>query len=210
MFILVLGASASGKSEYAENLCVKLAKGAQKLYVATMEPYGEDAAFRIKRHRTLRAKKGFDTLERYCDLADCAFFSGADANAMPCNGNAPTATPDSRNHTHTGSPNAGTNPTHYHTILLECMSTLLANEYFCEGGAATYQDKITNGIALLRAHSDNLVLISNKICSDGIAYEPTTMAYLRVLASLNTTLAQQADAVIEVTCGIPRILKGRI
>ncbi len=36
------------------------------------------------------------------------------------------------------------------------------------------------------------------------------MAYLRALAHLNTALAQQADAVVEVTCGIPRILKGYI
>ncbi len=173
MFVLVLGASASGKSEYAENQCMALAKGAQKLYVATMEPYGEDAAFRIARHRTLRATKGFDTLERYHALAEC--------------------TPKEVS---------------YHTILLECMSTLLANEYFAPGGSATYETAILQGIAHLQAHSSNLVVMSNKVFTDGVAYVADTMAYLRALAQLNTTLAQQADVVVEVCCGIPRVLKG--
>ncbi len=175
MFILVLGGAACGKSEYAENRCVQLAAGANKLYIATMEPYGEDAAFRITRHRALRAEKGFDTLECYRDLA------------------------------HAGVPSMG-----YHTILLECMSTLLANEFFSPDGKQHYADAILQGIAQLQQGSQNLVLISNKVFSDGIAYDADTMAYLHALAQLNTTLAQAADVVVELTCGIPRVLKGSI
>lgn len=65
MKTLVIGGAASGKSEYAESL---LKSAEKKLYIATMQPFGEDAHQRIARHRTLRANKGFATLERFTAL----------------------------------------------------------------------------------------------------------------------------------------------
>ncbi|MDF3005949.1 MAG: cobU 2 [Oscillospiraceae bacterium] len=65
MTTLVIGGAASGKSEYAESL---LASAEKKLYIATMQPYGEEAQQRIARHRTLRKSKGFATLERFTAL----------------------------------------------------------------------------------------------------------------------------------------------
>jgi adenosylcobinamide kinase/adenosylcobinamide-phosphate guanylyltransferase len=70
MFILVTGVSGSGKSEYAENLAVKLAGKAEKIYIATMQPFGEEGAERIKRHHSLRAGKGFTTVEKYTDVGE--------------------------------------------------------------------------------------------------------------------------------------------
>lgn len=40
MFILVTGGSGSGKSEFAENIAMKL--GGKMLYVATMKPYDDE------------------------------------------------------------------------------------------------------------------------------------------------------------------------
>ena len=70
MILLVTGGSASGKSEYAENRALQLAKTEQKklIYLAAMKPFGEEAAKRIERHRQLRAGKGFETVERYTDI----------------------------------------------------------------------------------------------------------------------------------------------
>ena len=70
MILLVTGGSASGKSEYAENRALQLAKAEQKklIYLAAMKPFGEEAAKRIERHRQLRAGKGFETVERYTDI----------------------------------------------------------------------------------------------------------------------------------------------
>lgn len=62
MTTLVIGGAASGKSEYAESLLKSVDK---KLYIATMQPFGEEAQQRIARHRMLRANKGFATLERF-------------------------------------------------------------------------------------------------------------------------------------------------
>ena len=53
MMHLVTGASASGKSAYAEDLLV-LAKSAEKYYIATMRPWGAEGAARVKKHRAMR------------------------------------------------------------------------------------------------------------------------------------------------------------
>ncbi|MCI7125070.1 MAG: bifunctional adenosylcobinamide kinase/adenosylcobinamide-phosphate guanylyltransferase [Agathobaculum sp.] len=67
MLILVTGGAASGKSAHAERLLCARAVGA-RLYLATMAPQGAAAQRRIRRHRALRAGKGFVTLERSCGL----------------------------------------------------------------------------------------------------------------------------------------------
>lgn len=69
MIVFVTGGSGSGKSEYAEGRCMELNRG-KMLYIATMEPYGEEGRKRIARHRRLRCGKGFDTLECYTHLED--------------------------------------------------------------------------------------------------------------------------------------------
>lgn len=63
MLVLVTGGAASGKSELAEGIACRLAQGEPMLYVAAMDPQGEEAQKRIARHRALRAGKGFTTLE---------------------------------------------------------------------------------------------------------------------------------------------------
>ncbi len=63
MIILVIGTSNSGKSEYAESLLLELAGANPKLYIATMIPYGREGEERVKKHRALRAGKGFETIE---------------------------------------------------------------------------------------------------------------------------------------------------
>ncbi len=67
MFILVIGGSGSGKSEYAEALACE-EKGT-RYYIATMQPFGEETLARIKRHRDMRKEKGFVTIECYRDMA---------------------------------------------------------------------------------------------------------------------------------------------
>ena len=68
MFIIVTGGSASGKSEYAENL---VPNAGSRVYLATMEPFGAEAEARIARHRKLREGKGFETIECPVNIGDC-------------------------------------------------------------------------------------------------------------------------------------------
>ena len=63
MVTLVIGGGGSGKSAFAESIAQKYS--GPTAYIATMEPYGEEGAKRIERHRKMRADKGFDTIEQY-------------------------------------------------------------------------------------------------------------------------------------------------
>ena len=53
-----------------------------------------------------------------------------------------------------------------------------------------------------------LVVVTNELFSDGMDYDPETLAYLDVLARLNRAVARRADRVYEVVCGIPIAWKG--
>lgn len=74
MIHLITGGSGSGKSEYAENWLIAQQKSKteneqkERIYIATMQPFGEEAQKRIKRHRKMREEKGFMTIECYTDL----------------------------------------------------------------------------------------------------------------------------------------------
>ena len=69
MFILVTGASASGKSEYAEcRITAVHQEERHLLYLATMQPYGEEGRARVAKHRKQRALRNFETLEWYKNL----------------------------------------------------------------------------------------------------------------------------------------------
>lgn len=75
MMVTIIGESGSGKSEYAENLIIRLQNSnnaSKKLYyIATMKPYGEEAIKCINRHRKKRSGKGFITVGYYNNNMDC-------------------------------------------------------------------------------------------------------------------------------------------
>ena len=72
---LILGGSASGKSEYAEVHVLGLE--GPRIYIATMEPFGPEAGARIARHHAMRRDRGFETVERYRDLGTTPLPPGA-------------------------------------------------------------------------------------------------------------------------------------
>lgn len=75
MFTLIIGGSASGKSEYAESQAMRLP--GRRIYLAAMRPWDAECLGRIARHRLLRRDKGFETVERYTDLAGLELPAGA-------------------------------------------------------------------------------------------------------------------------------------
>lgn len=193
MIALVIGGSGSGKSAFAERLCLAAARRgadatvardlsvrrpAPPLYIATMPRGGAEAERRIERHRALRAGKGFELLERPSDLAS--------ARVPPCS-----------------------------VALLECLGTLVANELFSgwEGAGpldpARARAASVEGIERLTARVPHVVIVTNDVFADGLPYDGGTMAYIDLLADLNRSLAARADAVVEVVCGIPLWHQGR-
>lgn len=67
MMILITGGSGSGKSAYAEQLVTEFGDFS-RIYIATMYPFDEESHKRIKRHRNMRARKQFTTVECYTGL----------------------------------------------------------------------------------------------------------------------------------------------
>lgn len=90
------------------------------------------------------------------------------------------------------------------TILLDCMSNMVANEMFDDSGAKeeTIADVI-KGVEHLLEKCDNLVIVTNDIFSDGCQYDEITRQYISNLGKINQGLAKMADKVVEVVCGIP-------
>ena len=192
MLYLITGGSGSGKSEYAENLARKLGKStapdteaAPLYYIATMRVWDEEGRARVRKHRLQREGKGFLTLERFTDMEKLEL------------------------------------PEKDGIILLECLSNLTANEFYDrlgmqsrnieETGRTSFEtlvsDRLVQEVLSLRAKCRHLVVVTNEVFSDGIIYDPETESYIRILAEVNRRLAEAADSVTEVVCGLPYILK---
>lgn len=67
--VLVLGGTRSGKSAFAEKICLKL--GETVAYIATGEPFDEEMKIRIAKHRRQRPST-WQTVEAYRELGGIA------------------------------------------------------------------------------------------------------------------------------------------
>ena len=92
------------------------------------------------------------------------------------------------------------------TVLLEALSSLLANEMF-EGERVNdpvlISEKISEAVLKLSGSVENLIIVSDDIFRDGINYDDGTDKYMRALSILHKEIAGKADSVTEVTAGIP-------
>lgn len=81
MFVLVTGGSGSGKSEFAENIAMsyyktealKIKKKNKQLpfiYLATMISFDKETEDKINRHKRMREKKQFQTIECFTGLKE--------------------------------------------------------------------------------------------------------------------------------------------
>lgn len=174
MIALVMGGGASGKSEWAENLSVRINRG-RMAYIATMHPYDDECREKIEKHRAMRAGKGFVTVE--CPYELSRRFK---------------------------------NQERYDTVLLECLSNLLANEMYILGKKdEEAAEEIWGGIKTLSENANNLIIVSNDVFSELDNYDEFTHAYLKTIGRLNRMIAASADAVAEIVCGLPIYHKGK-
>lgn len=108
-------------------------------------------------------------------------------------------------------------PEHGETVLLECMSTHVANVMFGDGFLdlqndpdTDYAEVIWEEIRPVFDRDGNTVIVSAEVSMDGNIYDPATNQYIRTLAEVNNKLAEAADLFVEVVCGIPLVQKGSI
>lgn len=173
---LVIGAAASGKSAYAESLC--LGHDGPRVYLATMEPFGEEGARRIARHRSLREGKGFSTLERTRDV-------GA---AVP------------------GLPRGCTLLLEDVGNLVA--NELFAEGGLSPRDPDAAAREVLGGIERLAQAAAYTVVVTVDVFADGMRYDEGTEAWTRALARVNAGVAALADRAVEVVCGIPVWMKG--
>ena len=196
MIALVIGGSGSGKSAYAEQMAVKAAGNGSLYYVATMQVYDEEGKKKVERHQKMRAGIGFLTKAAPRRLIE-ASENGAGEKVSG------------------GKGAAGRVPAAI-IVLLECMSNLVANEMFSEENLSAVMDEakikqlsheIISGVTALQDSCDILIIVTNQIFEDGIRYDASTMAYIRLLGDINRQIAERAEQVVEVVAGIPIFIK---
>ena len=71
MIVFITGGAKNGKSSFAQDLAVKLARGGKRYYIATMIPCDEEDQARIRHHLADRDGLGFETIEQGRDIARC-------------------------------------------------------------------------------------------------------------------------------------------
>ena len=71
MTVFISGGAKNGKSTFAQNLAVRLAKGGKRYYIATMIPSDEEDRERIRRHIADREGLDFETIECGTNILSC-------------------------------------------------------------------------------------------------------------------------------------------
>jgi adenosylcobinamide kinase/adenosylcobinamide-phosphate guanylyltransferase len=72
-------------------------------------------------------------------------------------------------------------------------------------------DAVINGVLALKKRCGALIVVTNEVGGDKSEdYDEDTAAYIRVLGAVNAVLAEEADAVCEIVCGIPVMIKGKL
>lgn len=203
--LLILGGSKSGKSTFAENLAeIARAHFASPVYYLATLQAGSDSEnlSRINHHRKQRQGKGFRTLEQATCLSAVAY----------------RLVPDS-------------------IFIVECLGTWLANELFdpqlavrrealweksgLRGSYTSWSNHTLHeaarhlsalylqDLAVLRAHSRLLILVSNDVFSDILSYDKGTELWRHVLADLHNQLNDwEGHHVLEVSAGLPFLWSG--
>lgn len=185
MFHVITGGSGSGKSFYAEQKICEMRRqtGSEHMYyIATMFPHGKEVEKKIRRHRSMRAGKGFETVECFTGLQQLVRENERFAETCEEEGIC---------------------------VLLECMSNLTANECYLEKGAGKdCVSAVMDGIEELLKKCRGVAVVTNEVFSDLKPDSKEMETYLKALGEINCRMAQRADRVTEVVYGIEVEIKG--
>ncbi|MCL2362398.1 MAG: bifunctional adenosylcobinamide kinase/adenosylcobinamide-phosphate guanylyltransferase [Defluviitaleaceae bacterium] len=97
------------------------------------------------------------------------------------------------------------------SFLLDSLTALLANEMFTPSGDVNpdAHKQIAEGLIEVISKVNRIVIVSDYIYSDAILYDPLTEQYRRILAALDSMVAQSCDIVLEAVYSQMIIHKGK-
>ncbi len=122
-------------------------------------------------------------------------------------------------------------PENGETVLIECMSTHVANMMFDpeilpdenvvlrraavpaseeDSAVQIWTKTIRKELEEVLARDGNTIIVSAEAGMDGASYSQETEQYRQVLVNTNRYLTETADAAFEVVCGIPVVIKGEL
>ena len=192
MIILVIGGSASGKSEYAES---RMMDWENRVYFATMLPYGRESERTILRHRLLRKGKGFQTIECGAGLTQIEI----DPEQAILLEDLPNLVENELYAEENGLTDGWSddldNPDLWVDESVLEMQTVDTVE-------VPPEERIEEDLKHLM-QAKHLVIVTGDIFADGIDYDAETEKYRKLLARTNQWVARYADEVYEVIHGIP-------
>ncbi|MBP5197871.1 MAG: bifunctional adenosylcobinamide kinase/adenosylcobinamide-phosphate guanylyltransferase [Lachnospiraceae bacterium] len=172
MICMILGTPDSGKSKKAEDLTLKISGNDKKYYIATMIPFGKEGEERVKKHRNMRAGKGFETIEcpvRVNEVIEKIDDSKNATCLLECMSNLVG------NELH--DPGRDKN---------NCSDEKIS-EY------------IVDSVMELAGAVKNLVIVSNSFPLEGEGYDDDTRRYVKVIDIVNNMLKQRVDEFYELT-----------
>ena len=196
MIVLVLGTPDSGKSKIAEDIVMRLAAGLDitgspadeggrnesgrpaapagmdKLYIATMIPFGEEGDRRIEKHRNMRAGKGFLTVEKYTEV-DSLIGEITDLDRKCCLLECMS--------------NLVGNEMH------DPRNLSLSDEEL--------EKLITEQVLALGKSCGHLVVVANRFLTEDAGYDDETRRYVRIADRVNEILKAGADKTCELAEG---------
>ena len=168
--VFIIGSPDSGKSAMAEEIVTELSDPDHRIYIATMIPYGKEGRERVRRHRMMRDGKGFITIEAPFDI--CSSLSDYDMSNGSMLGDM--------------------------TVLLECLSNLVANELFeRRSGRDEMLGRLYEDIRWIAKRAGNLVIVSNHFEIEE-SFDEETRFYAETLDMLNEMVSGLADKTIRI------------
>lgn len=178
MNILILGGSKSGKSDYAQEIALKLADGGVHYYVATMQNTGTEAdKATIASHLRRREGMDFVTVEQGRNILACLERTDAEGTYLL----------DSVT-----------------TLLTNEIFPPEKNYETDEAGA----DRCARELVEFTRRVRHAVIVSDDLSRDARQFDPATEAFRRHLGAMNCALARQCDVVLEMAFGNLTVHKG--
>lgn len=165
----ILGGAASGKSAFAEQLCINAGK--DRVYWATAQIFDSEMRAKVSRHLKQRGS-GWHTVEE----------------------------PETA-----GKVLAALEPGQI--CLMDCATMWLTNHLLADHDLQAAQDGLLAAVDKCQA---DLVIVSNETGLGIVPENALARRFREAQGRLNIALAARADTVVQVTAGLPLVLKGAI